>query len=71
MANEAAETALAANGDVAKEEPGPFQDCRDVAHVTLFFDGTGNNWAADKDTRSWSNVGRIYDAAVKSPDKAI
>jgi hypothetical protein len=71
MANEAAETALAANGDVAKEEPGPFQDCRDVVHVTLFFDGTGNNWAADKDTRSWSNVGRIYDAAVKSPDKAI
>lgn len=71
MADDATTAALAANSDVPAQPPGPFQDCRDVVHLAVFFDGTGNNREADLATRSWSNVGRMYDAALKDADKAI
>lgn len=71
MANDATPAADAANRDIAEKKPGPFQDCRDVVHLSVFFDGTGNNREADQPIKSWSNVGRMYDAAIKAPDKAV
>jgi hypothetical protein len=53
----------AANRDVANCEPTPFQDCRDVIHIAIFFDGTGNNKDDDKDKQKWSNIARLYEAA--------
>ncbi len=57
----------AANRDVGNAPPGPSQDCRDVVHVMLFFDGTGcNRFDADA-TKSWSNVARLFFAARDEP----
>lgn len=33
-----------------------------MVHISLFFDGTGNNYAADLADKKWSNVGRLYSA---------
>ncbi|GGY68584.1 T6SS phospholipase effector Tle1-like catalytic domain-containing protein [Pseudoduganella albidiflava] len=71
MTTEGPRSIAAANRDVNDESPGPFQDCRDVVHIAVFFDGTGNNRTADDATSSWSNVGRIFDAAISDPSKAI
>ncbi|USX23983.1 DUF2235 domain-containing protein [Oxalobacteraceae bacterium OTU3CINTB1] len=62
MANEAIPAAEAASRDVPDEPAGPFQDCRDVVHISLFFDGTGNNFEADMSEQKWSNVGRLMGA---------
>ncbi|MFC3459315.1 hypothetical protein [Massilia haematophila] len=43
--------------------PKPYQDCREVIHVAIFFDGTGNNDEIDGVTKKWSNVARLYLAA--------
>jgi hypothetical protein len=58
--------AVAANSDVPACVPGPFQDCRDEIHISLFFDGTGNNREADGHQRKWSNVARLFDSAFRS-----
>lgn len=84
MANEAVIAAAAANRDVSKAEPGPFQDCRDVVHIAVFFDGTGNNRKADgegkdengkdiaaAESKKWSNVARMYEGAEDEPGKAV
>lgn len=71
MADDAAVAADATNRDVAESPPSPFQDCRDVVHLSLFFDGTGNNWEKDAATKSWSNVGRMFDAAILDREKSI
>lgn len=71
MASEDVGAVESSNRDVSKKEPGPLQDCSDVVHVAIFFDGTGNNREADIATKSWSNVGRIYDAALQDAKKAI
>ena len=71
MADDAAVAASATNRDVSDSKPSPLQDCRDVVHLSVFFDGTGNNWEKDTSTKSWSNVGRMYDAALKEADKSI
>ncbi|MEO7577791.1 MAG: DUF2235 domain-containing protein [Massilia sp.] len=70
MASDALASAVAANRDVPDAAPGPFQDCRDVVHISVFFDGTGNNKSVDDATRRWSNVARIFDAAIQAPPKA-
>lgn len=70
MASEVVGATKSSNRDVSKKEPGPCQDCSDVVHVTIFFDGTGNNREADIATKSWSNVGRIYEAALQDTKKA-
>lgn len=59
MANEELNASRAANRDVPKAPPGPFQDCSDEVRIALFFDGTGNNDEADTDKKKWSNVARI------------
>ena len=73
MANEALQAATAANQDVPAEKPGPFQDCRDVVHISIFFDGTGNNKDEDNASTRWSNVARVYFSAqtLASPSKAV
>jgi hypothetical protein len=58
MAGEALSGACAANRDVANVSPGPFQDCADVIHISVFFDRTGNNKDADEADKKWSNVAR-------------
>jgi hypothetical protein len=63
MANDAIMAALAANRDVAKEAPGARQDCSDVIHISVFFDGTGNNKDDDETPRKWSNPARMWRAA--------
>jgi hypothetical protein len=60
MANDAIAACVAANRDVPNSPPGPFQDCRDVIHISVFFDGTGNNKDEDNDAKKWSNVARMF-----------
>ena len=60
MANDSVCSAGAATRDVANKAPSPFQDCSDVIHISVFFDGTGNNKDADEGTKKWSNPARIW-----------
>ncbi len=64
MANDALTAACAAHRDVPSVPPGPFQDCTDVVHLSVFFDGTGNNKDADEAPRRWSNVARLWRSAL-------
>lgn len=70
MAENAAVACVATNRDVAVSSPSPFQDCRDVVHLSLFFDGTGNNREKDTESSSWSNVGRMCDATLQHDAKS-
>lgn len=70
MANVSMQAAAAANQDVSNSRPSPFQDCRDVVHISIFFDGTGNNRDADVPAKKWSNVARLYDAALNEKEKS-
>lgn len=63
MANEKVQALRAANRDVPNSAPKEKQDCRDVIHISIFFDGTGNNDEIDKGKKKWSNVARLYQAA--------
>lgn len=63
MANDVIAGCVAANRDVPSTPAGPFQDCRDVVHIAVFFDGTGNNEDQDNDAAKWSNVARMFRSA--------
>ena len=63
MANEQIQIAKAANRDVPDCKPSPSQDCSDVIHISVFFDGTGNNKDVDTTPKKWSNVARMFFAA--------
>jgi len=71
MAESEVTAAVAANRDVTAAPPGPFQDCRDVVHIAVFFDGTGNNRDKDAPSKRWSNVARLFDATINEPPRAI
>lgn len=72
MANELIKGAVSANRDVPNSKPEPTQDCSDVVHISIFFDGTGNNRDKDNAPKSkWSNVARMFDAALNKPEKGI
>lgn len=71
MAELDATAATAANRDVSKEPAGAFQDCYDVVHIAVFFDGTGNNRDADSPSKRWSNVARLFDASINDTDRAV
>jgi hypothetical protein len=60
VANENVCSASSANRDVGAGAPSPFQDCSDVIHISVFFDGTGNNKDADEASRKWSNPARMW-----------
>ena len=38
---------LETNSDVPNDQPTAKQDCSDVVHISVYFDGTGNNKDAD------------------------
>jgi hypothetical protein len=61
----------AATRDVPKAPPTARQSCSDVVHLAFFFDGTGNNRDADAAGQRWSNVARLFDAAMTDPSKGI
>nr|WP_315192325.1 DUF2235 domain-containing protein [uncultured Albidiferax sp.] len=73
MANDALQAAMVANRDVPDCKPGPNQDCSDIVHISVFFDGTGNNRDQDIATKKWSNVARMFDSALEmqEPSKGI
>lgn len=48
------------NSDVPNNEPTAKQDCSDVVHISVFFDGTGNNKDKDEDKKKWSNPARLW-----------
>lgn len=64
MANESVSVSVAANRDVPASSPACFQDCRDVIHIAVFFDGTGNHKDADTPNSKWSNVARLFQSAL-------
>jgi vacuolar-type H+-ATPase subunit H len=70
MANEQLQAAVASNRDVPDGKAGPFQDCRDVVHIAVFFDGTGNNKDADEEKKKWSNVARMFFAAQAATEQS-
>lgn len=49
--------------DVENGSPSSAQDCSDVIHILVFFDGTGNNKETDEERKKWSNVARIWRSA--------
>lgn len=59
-----AQATASANRDVSGDKPGPFQDCSDVVHISVFFDGTGNNNDEDDALQKWSNVGRVFSSSA-------
>jgi hypothetical protein len=63
MGGELVKAAYAANRDIADYAPRPFQDCRDVIHIAVFFDGTGNHKDVDETDSKWSNIARLYESA--------
>jgi hypothetical protein len=63
MANNQVCTAQAALRDVDNAPPCAAQDCSDVIHISVFFDGTNNNKEADYAIGKWSNVARIWRSA--------
>ena len=63
MQNDNLATCAATFRDVENKPPSAAQDCSDVIHISVFFDGTGNNKDADESTKKWSNVARIWRAA--------
>lgn len=67
MANDALTAACSSNRDVPNSQPSALQDCSDIIHISIFFDGTGNNKDADETTKSWSNVARMWRAALLTP----
>jgi uncharacterized protein (DUF2235 family) len=75
MGSELIKAAQAANRDVPDDVPAPFQDCRDVVHIAIFFDGTGNNKDMDLPDKKWSNIARMYEAAnlaaMRAKEKSV
>jgi hypothetical protein len=69
MAGDSAGSANAAIRDVSQSDPDPIQDCSDIVHISVFFDGTGNNNEADVQAKKWSNVARIFRAAQILPKR--
>lgn len=57
--NENISRILESNSDISNEPPTAKQDCTDVVHISLFFDGTGNNKDADEEKKKWSNPARF------------
>lgn len=51
---------LESNSDISNAPPAAKQDCTDVVHISLFFDGTGNNKDADEEKKKWSNPARLW-----------
>lgn len=53
------------NCDVASDAPCAKQDCSDVLHISMYFDGTGNNKEADEIKKQWANPARLWRSAMQ------
>ena len=71
MANDSVRATGAALRDVDNRSPSAQQDCSDVVHISVFFDGTGNNKDVDEAKKKWSNVARIWRSARMFSDANI
>lgn len=71
MANDSVCTISTALRDVGNGPPSAQQDCSDVVHISVFFDGTGNNKDLDEPIKKWSNVARIWRSARLFADTNI
>jgi hypothetical protein len=49
-----------------KPKPSALADCQQEPWITIFFDGTGNNYDADVTKHKHSNVARLYEAHPES-----
>lgn len=63
MANDEVCATGAATRDVSSAPASSQQDCSDVVHISVFFDGTGNNKNVDEASKKWSNPARIWRSA--------
>lgn len=63
MANDSVCSTRSAMRDVSNTPASASQDCSDVIHIAVFFDGTGNNKEVDEGPKRWSNVARIWQSA--------
>ena len=65
MADESSQLAGAAscNSDAENDKPGAKQNCSDIVNISVFFDGTGNNYDVDEKVHRWSNPARLWRAA--------
>ncbi|EZQ10004.1 T6SS phospholipase effector Tle1-like catalytic domain-containing protein [Acinetobacter sp. Ver3] len=48
------------NQDVDNHPPQSKQDCKDVVHISVFFDGTGNNLEKDQDKGKLANPAKLW-----------
>lgn len=71
MASDNVSAAKMALRDVGNESPSISQDCSDVVHISIFFDGTGNNKDIDEKEAKLSNVARIWRSARIFSDSNI
>lgn len=55
---------LETNKDVDNAPSSSKQDCTYVVHISIFFDGTGNNKEADEAKKEWSNPARLWRNAL-------
>lgn len=60
MANEKIQKSYSSTCDIENTRPSSAQDCADVIHISIFFDGSGNNKDVDEKEKKWSNPARIW-----------
>lgn len=48
------------NQDVSNQPPQTKQDCTDVVHLSLYFDGTGNNFEKDQNKEKLANPAKLW-----------
>lgn len=63
MSNCSMQQAAASTRDIKDTPPSSEQNCSDVIHISVFFDGTGNNKDADEDLKRLSNPALIWRSA--------
>ena len=70
---EVAPTASEISGIPSKpgESSGQETNSPDTFHISFFFDGTGNNQAADKPTNEHTNVARLFLAHKNKPSEGV
>lgn len=71
MASNSAENIAASTRDIDNTPSTAEQDCSDTIHISLFFDGTGNNKEVDAATQAWSNPARMWMSGRLYADKTV
>ena len=71
MVSNSAENIAASTRDIDNSPSTAEQDCSDTIHISLFFDGTGNNKEVDAATQKWSNPARMWRSARVFADDTV